>query len=592
MSKRTIEDVEAGAVPIDKINKKKKSKKDKKPKDVTAVDTADTTPAPTGDDTDAGAAKKLSKEERKALKKAAKAAAKASSSEDPSTTTTATPAETGTSTPATSDSAASKLSKEERKALKKAAKASKSSSSTPAATGSVSSSAPKVAISTESYTQSSELTAVPQSTIDAYMKEHSITITDPHNSNLRPITAFSYLPANSFDFSKFTSPTPIQAATWPFTLSGHDCIGVAETGSGKTLAFSVPAIRHIYSLLEKNSSKNTKQLGVRVVVVSPTRELAMQIFEVVEKFSTDAGLTAVCVYGGVPKDEQRRLLKRAQVVVATPGRLNDFIDEGAADLSKVSYLVLDEADRMLDKGFEDAIRKIISSAPTKGRQTLMFTATWPQSVRELASTFMTQPVKISIGDRDELRANTRIKQTIEVIDQRAKEQRLLQLVKQHQSGASSSDRILVFCLYKKEASRIEAFLRSRGYSVAGIHGDLSQAARTTALAGFKSGKCPLMVATDVAARGLDIPAVKMVINVTFPLTIEDYVHRIGRTGRAGATGMAYTFFTEHDKAHSGALVNILKAAGQEVPESLLKFGTTVKKKEHSAYGAFYKDTDG
>lgn len=267
------------------------------------------------------------------------------------------------------------------------------------------------------------------------------------------------------------------------------------------------------------------------------------------------------------------------------------------------------ADSAAFPGFEEDIRRIISACPSKEtRQTLMFTATWPQSVRELASTFMKQPVKITIGDRDDLRANVRIKQSVEVIDQRAKEQRLLQLVKQHQSGTNKDDRILVFCLYKKEASRIEGFLRSKGCRVAGIHGDLSQPQRTQALGQFKSGQCPLLVATDVAARGLDIPAVKLVLNVTFPLTIEDYVHRIGRTGRAGADGMSYTFFTEHDKvscycplipswanriqAHSGALVNILKAARQDIPESLLKFGTTVKKKEHSAYGAFYREDDG
>jgi ATP-dependent RNA helicase DBP3 len=260
-------------------------------------------------------------------------------------------------------------------------------------------------------------------------------------------------------------------------------------------------------------------------------------------------------------------------------------------------------------GFEEDIKRIISTCPSKEtRQTLMFTATWPQSVRELAVTFMKKPVKITIGNRDDLRANVRIKQTVEVVDQRAKEQRLLQLIKQYQSGANKDDRILVFCLYKKEASRVEGFLRTKGCRVASIHGDLNQGQRTQALGQFKSGACPLLIATDVAARGLDIPAVKLVINVTFPLTIEDYVHRIGRTGRAGADGMAYTFFTEHDKvshrrrqhiitqlidyqAHSGALVNILKAANQEVPESLLKFGTTVKKKEHSLYGSFYKETD-
>jgi ATP-dependent RNA helicase DBP3 len=167
---------------------------------------------------------------------------------------------------------------------------------------------------------------------------------------------------------------------------------------------------------------------------------------------------------------------------------------------------------------------------------------------------MLSPVKITIGDNvsGELRANTRIKQLVEVVDPRGKEQRLLQLLKQYQSGKNKEDRILVFCLYKKEATRIEGFIRSKGFRVGGIHGDLSQDKRSAALQAFKEGKVPLLVATDVAARGLDIPAVKVVINVTFPLTAEDYVHRIGRTGRAGKDGIAVTLFTEHDKALSGS----------------------------------------
>jgi ATP-dependent RNA helicase DBP3 len=261
------------------------------------------------------------------------------------------------------------------------------------------------------------------------------------------------------------------------------------------------------------------------------------------------------VYGGVPKDEQRKALKTADIVVATPGRLNDLINEGCADLSKARYVVLDEADRMLDKGFEEEIRKIINTTPDIGkRQTLMFTATWPESVRTLASTFMRHPVKIAIGDNPtgDLRANTRIVQKVEVVDPRNKEYRLLQLLKQYQSGAQKDDRILVFALYKKEATRVEGFIRSKGFRVAGIHGDLSQEQRTRSLDAFKKGSTPILVATDVAARGLDIPAVRLVINCTFPLTVEDYVHRIGRTGRAGKEGLAITLFTEHDKAQSGA----------------------------------------
>jgi len=330
------------------------------------------------------------------------------------------------------------------------------------------------------------------------------------------------------------------------------------------------------------------------VVVSPTRELAMQSYEQITKLATVSGLQVVCVYGGVPKDEQRRALKTADIVVATPGRLNDLINEGCADLSKAKYVVLDEADRMLDKGFEDEIRKIINTTPGLGkRQTLMFTATWPESVRALAATFMRDPVKIAIGDNPtgDLRANARIVQKVEVVDPRGKEWRVIELLKQYQSGTQKDDRILVFCLYKKEATRVEGFIRQKGFRVAGIHGDLSQEQRTRSLDAFKKGQTPILVATDVAARGLDIPAVKLVINCTFPLTVEDYVHRIGRTGRAGKEGLAITLFTEHDKAQSGALINVLKAANQSVPDELLKFGTTVKRKEHEAYGAFARDID-
>ncbi|KAK4694330.1 ATP-dependent RNA helicase DBP3, partial [Lecanoromycetidae sp. Uapishka_2] len=442
------------------------------------------------------------------------------------------------------------------------------------------------------YIEDPVLTALPESEIEDFLSTHAIKIDDSNSTPLRPVTKFSYLPSDttsdSSSFASFKSPTPIQSAAWPFLLSGRDVIGVAETGSGKTLAFGVPCIRSI------SSSPLPSKSGApaRAVIVSPTRELAVQIHTQIEKLATPASLSTVCVYGGVPKDAQRAALKTAHIIVATPGRLNDLINEGAADLGSVNYCVLDEADRMLDKGFEQEIRKIIATTPAKGRQTLMFTATWPPSVRELATTFMNQPVHISIGADNptgELRANTKIKQLVEVVDPRGKEQRLLQLLKNHTAGSKKNDRILIFCLYKKEAARVEGFLRSRGLKVAGIHGDMGQAARTTSFESFKSGESPLLVATDVAARGWDIPNVKVVVNVTFPLTVEDYVHRIGRTGRAGAEGLAITLFTEHDKALSGALINVLRAAGQEIPDELLRFGSTVKKKGHEAYGAFYKD---
>jgi ATP-dependent RNA helicase DBP3 len=208
--------------------------------------------------------------------------------------------------------------------------------------------------------------------------------------------------------------------------------------------------------------------------------------------------------------------------VATPGRLNDLLREESVSLSKVRFLVLDEADRMLDKGFEQDIREIVAAAaPKKKRQLVMFTATWPTAIRSLAESFTTDPVTISIGGglSNDLRANARITQTVEVVKPYDKEARLIALLRQHNGG--NKDKILIFCLYKKEATRIERFIRSKGFKVAGIHGDMNQTERFKSLNAFKSGEVALLVATDVAARGLDIPAVKLVLNVTFPLTVED-----------------------------------------------------------------------
>lgn len=446
-----------------------------------------------------------------------------------------------------------------------------------------------------SYKPHNTLDSLPQADIDAFFKSQSVQISDPRNTDLRPILAFSQLPtelASQFSsiFSTFQIPSSIQSAAWPFLLSGRDVVGVAETGSGKTIAFGMPLVVRLTALKKKK--------GIRAVIVAPTRELAIQVFEQIDKLcKTALKLKAACIYGGTNKDEQRRSLQGANIIVATPGRLKDFMSDSTIDVSKTRYLVLDEADRMLDKGFEDDIKHIISQMPAPSkRQTAMFTATWPKSIRDLAATFMKQPVKITIGrddadDSGELRANARIVQKVEVLDGAIKQTRLLELLKEHTFGKKKSDRILVFCLYKKEALRIENFIRSRGFNVAGIHGDMSQSARIASLESFKSGTVTLLVATDVAARGLDIPEVKLVINVTFPLTAEDYVHRIGRTGRAGKDGLAITLFTEQDKPLAGALINVLKAAKQDVPDALFKFGTTVKKKQHDSYGAFYREAD-
>lgn len=546
MAKRNLDDAELanGKVIIAKDGPaKKKSRKDKANNSLNVDD--DTNPIQIGSPEEES---KEARKERRRLKKAQKAAEAIEKEQD------------DTLDVLDEDVRAAKAAKKAEKAKVKAIKQTnedkaQNNPDTHARNKSLQSDA-RLSSSGSGYVENSELMALPEAEINTFLAENFISITDPISTSqlLRPITKFSYLPstdsAQQAPFKSFKAPTPIQAAAWPFLLAGRDVIGVAETGSGKTMAFAVPCVRYITSIPKEKAFK-----GAKAVVVSPTRELAMQSYEQITKLASAAKLQVVCVYGGVPKYEQRKALETADIVVATPGRLNDLINEGSADLSKVGYVVLDEADRMLDKGFEEEIRKIINmTEPLGKRQTLMFTATWPESVRTLAATFMTSPIKIAIGDNPsgDLRANSRIVQKVEVVDPRSKEFRLLQLLKQYQSGSQKDDRILVFCLYKKEATRVESFIRSKGIRVAGIHGDLSQEQRTRSLDAFKQGTTPVLVATDVAARGLDIPAVKLVINCTFPLTVEDYVHRIGRTGRAGKEGLAITLFTEHDKAQSGA----------------------------------------
>ena len=243
------------------------------------------------------------------------------------------------------------------------------------------------------------------------------------------------------------------------------------------------------------------------------------------------------------------------------------------------------------------VKYIISNCMSKedGRQTAMFSATWPAAIQDIALNYMVDPVRLYVGFEgivgsngensidDSLSANKRVTQTIEVIDDRARESRLREILRQHQK---KKQRILVFALYKKEAERLEYNLKRDGFDVCSIHGNKHQAARTQALSEFKDGTCQLMVATDVAARGLDIPDVGLVLNFTFPLTIEDYVHRIGRTGRAGKNGLSITFFQPSDKSHAGELQQVIKQAGQTPPEALMKFGSTIKKKEHKLYGNF------
>ncbi|XP_042457692.1 DEAD-box ATP-dependent RNA helicase 20-like [Zingiber officinale] len=356
----------------------------------------------------------------------------------------------------------------------------------------------------------------------------------------------------------FSEPTPIQAQGWPMALKGRDLIGIAETGSGKTLAYLLPALIHVNS-----QPRLAYGDGPIVLVLAPTRELAVQIQEESVKFGSHVNVRSTCIYGGAPKGPQIRDLKKGvEIVIATPGRLIDMLEACHTNLQRVTYLVLDEADRMLDMGFEPQIRKIISQI-RPDRQTLYWSATWPREVEALARQFLQNPYKIIIGSPD-LKANQSINQIVEVILEHEKYPRLIKLLSELMDGS----KILVFLETKKGCDRVTRQLRMDGWPALSIHGDKDQAERDWVLAEFKSGRSPIMTATDVAARGLDVKDIKCVINYDFPVNLEDYVHRIGRTGRAGAKGMAFTFFTQASARFAKELVKILQDAGQIVSPAL------------------------
>lgn len=382
----------------------------------------------------------------------------------------------------------------------------------------------------------------------------------------------------------FKEPSPIQALCWPQLIKKKDVVGIAETGSGKTLAFSLPILSRILKKKQHRSGE------IRMLVVTPTRELAQQIQAVLQK----SPLKSISLVGGEDRGAQIRQLKRDKpaLVVGTPGRLNDLITAEVLHLKKVKYFVLDEADRMLDAGFEPEVRRIAEALGKGKRQTVMFSATWPAAVQNLANRYLRKPQILRVQEASTSlapNANTRIEQQVMVIqDPNAREEPFLQIMRDH-----IKERMIIFVLYKKEAPHIQRVL-TRNFPrlrISALHGDLSQSERTLALQQFTNAQSSVLIATDVAARGLDIPDVTLVINYTFPLTVEDYVHRIGRTGRAGKTGKAITFFTDADKAHAGQLVAVLKGAKQPVPEDLTSnYECVTKKKVHKEYGAYYKDT--
>ncbi|CAH1130000.1 unnamed protein product [Ceutorhynchus assimilis] len=358
----------------------------------------------------------------------------------------------------------------------------------------------------------------------------------------------------------FKNPTPIQSQGWPLALSGKDMVGIASTGSGKTLSYILPAIVHI-----NNQLKLGRGDGPIALILAPTRELAQQIQQVANDLGKSARIRNTCIFGGAPKGPQALdLMDGVEIVIATPGRLIDFLESNRTNLKRCTYLVLDEADRMLDMGFEPQIRKIIEQI-RPDRQTLMWSATWPKEVQQLASEFLKDYIQINVGSL-QLSANHNILQIIDVCHEYEKEAKLSTLLREIM--AEKENKTIIFMETKRKVDDVTRKMKRDGWPAVCIHGDKTQQERDWVLQDFRSGKAPILVATDVAARGLDVEDVKFVINFDYPSNSEDYVHRIGRTGRSQKTGTAYTFFTPQNSNKASDLVSVLKEAKQVINPKL------------------------
>ncbi|EDQ88311.1 p68DDX5 RNA helicase [Monosiga brevicollis MX1] len=382
----------------------------------------------------------------------------------------------------------------------------------------------------------------------------------------KPITTFerASFPAYVMDVlmrEGFSTPTPIQAQGWPMALAGRNMVGVADTGSGKTLSFILPAIVHI-----NNQPLLRPGDGPIALVLAPTRELAQQIAEVAHKYGSSSRIKTTCVFGGAPKRGQAMDLERGvELLIGTPGRLIDFLDTRKTNLRRCTYLVLDEADRMLDMGFEPQLRKIVSQI-RPDRQTLMWSATWPKEVQQLAYEFLGQDViRVQIGAIG-LSANHRIKQHVMIMQDYDKQRELFRLL--DEIMRQKENKTIIFAETKRNVDDLTRNLRREGFPAMCMHGDKQQRERDTVLAEFRDGRHPILIATDVASRGLDVKDIKYVINFDYPNNSEDYVHRIGRTARGGGEGTAYTFFSSKNARQAKDLVSVLEEAKQEIPREL------------------------
>ena len=383
---------------------------------------------------------------------------------------------------------------------------------------------------------------------------------------------------------KYDKMTPIQKAIIPYILHKNDCLGCAETGSGKTVAFLAPIISLLLKdgppiedkeYLKQNSKYSNSCSYPVCLVLVPTRELAEQIYIESRKLLYKTGIVVSKCYGGVPIDGQIRELRQGvDIVIGTPGRIIEFIDKKVLYLNLIEYLVIDESDRMLDMGFKPQLENIINDnkqmKQKEKRINLMFSATIPEEVEEISYEFMKENCYListnkNRGNKKEYNANENVEQLIYYVKEEEK------IAKLHEILQTTEGNVLVFLEKKKSVDKLENFLLSRNYNAIGIHGDKIQSERQKAIKKFSSGEIPILVATDVASRGLDFPNVSYVFNFDMPKNIEDYIHRIGRTGRVGNKGKAISFYNENNKQIGQALVNELKKSGQKIPEFLEEF---------------------
>jgi len=423
--------------------------------------------------------------------------------------------------------------------------------------------------------------------VDAFRAAAEITV----NGRNIPKPCQNFNEANLPDFvideikrAAYTTPTPIQAQGFSVSLSGRDLVGIAQTGSGKTCSFVLPGIVHINAQPPLKSGD-----GPVMLVLCPTRELAIQCQTVAQQFGRAAKCRSTCVYGGASKGPQIRDLERgSEIVIATPGRLIDLIEMRKLCLKRVTYMVLDEADRMLDMGFEPQIRKIFEQI-RPDRQVLMWSATWPREVRKLAEDFLVDYIQINIGSTS-LHANHNILQIVDVCQAHEKERKLIKLLEEIMG--EKDNKTIIFLETKRATDDITRKLRRDGWPAMCIHGDKSQPEREWVLKEFRSGKAPILIATDVASRGLDIPDISFVVNFDYPNSSEDYIHRIGRTARANRHGTAYTFFTPQDGKNAADLIAVLEEAQQTVPPKLNDIGSRSYGRKRPRYSSESDDKGG